>query len=60
MVSIKVRIYSVWWNNMELSCKDLKKLKVGQTSALYMLEAIVLFIFQILFIHVKSNRNDFT
>lgn len=45
---------------MELSCKDLKKLKAGQTSALYMLEAIVLFIFQILFIHVKSNRNDFT
>lgn len=45
---------------MELSCKDLKKLKAGQTSALYMLEATVLFIFQILYTHVKSSRNDFT
>lgn len=42
---LKIRTYSGWWKNIDLTCKDLKKLKFGQTTALYMVEAILLFIF---------------
>lgn len=59
MASVEVRIYSGCWYNIYLACRDLKKLEFGQTAVLYVFEAIVLFIFQILSIRAKSCRNDF-